>query len=75
MLGLLPLFKDEVFRLQERWLCSLTCMSTRAVYLEVAFGLDTDSFIMLLHVLQVDEVCQRSWLAIAELTSLEPLKN
>lgn len=30
---------------QKRWLCVFTCTATRAIHLEVEFGLDTDNFL------------------------------
>jgi len=42
----LPFFtiKGQGKQRQKHYLCLFTCLATRAVHLEVAYGLDTDSF-------------------------------
>ena len=43
-----PLYVKRGRGTEKRWVCLFTCMTTRAVHLEVAFSLDTDVFIMAL---------------------------
>ena len=38
-------FKVEGRQRQKRWLCLFTCLATRAIHLEMAWALDTESFL------------------------------
>ena len=61
-------------RRQKRWLYLFTRLSTRTVHLEMAFGLDTESFLHV-YTFLAEEGCQRRWSAIAEPLLLEPSTN
>lgn len=62
-------------RRQKRHLCLFSCMTTRAVHLELAFGLDKDSFMKAFYKMVIREGYQKKCFLIMVLVSTEPITS
>ena len=56
-------------RRQKQYLCFFTCLATRAVHLEMAFGLDTDSFLNAFYRMIKEDYPERCYLTMVRTLS------
>ena len=63
-----PLMVRQGRSLVKRYGCLFTCLTMRAVHIEIAYSLDAESFLCALADLSLDEVSLKKYIAIMEPT-------